>query len=251
MTPADSAAAPPVETLPVTLPPSVSRNQRIAGLTIVLAIAFLPSVLVSIAIALGMGKDASDSLIRYRYFNGMLMELLCLALLAYVVRQNGQGPGDLGLSFRLRDFPYGMLLWICCLFCYRLAYPSILDACELMGWHRAAPYLPSLRLGLGVLTYCFITVNPMFEEMLVRAFLMSETRALTGSTAIAVAVSTVLQASYHVYQGIPYALAAAVIFLIFSLYYAHSRRILPVIVAHFIWDLWAHLSYAMAHVSRT
>jgi membrane protease YdiL (CAAX protease family) len=135
--------------------------------------------------------------------------------------------------------------------CYRLAYPTILSICELLGWHRTTPYLPSSRLGLGLLTYCFVAVNPVFEEMLVRAFLMSETILLTGSSTLAILFSTLLQTSYHVYQGAPYALAAGVIFLIFSVYYACTRRILPVILAHFIWDLWAHVYYALPHAGAS
>jgi len=78
--------------------------------------------------------------------------------------------------------------------------------------------------------------------MIVRAFLISETTALIGSSALAILFSVLLQTSYHLYQGLPYALAAGVIFLLFSVYYACTRRIVPVIFAHFIWDLSYHLT---------
>jgi len=222
----------------------VSRLQRLAGLLIVVTIALLPLIVASVFAAIGIDVKPSDSSIRYRYLNLLLMELTSLALLAYVVRQNHQNLADFGLVFRWRDIAYGMLLWAIALCGYRLAYPSILSACELLGWHRAAPYLPRLKLGLGLLTYFFVVVNPVFEEMIVRAFLMTETVALTGSSILAVIVSVSLQTSYHLYQGLPYALSAGVIFLIFSVYYARTRRIGAIIVAHFIWDLSAHLSYA-------
>ena len=183
--------------------------------------------------------------IRYRYFDGLLRELTALALLAYVVVQNGQKFSEFGVAFRASDLLYGMLLWGGARLCYGLAYPGILYTCELLGWQPAPPYLPSLSLGLGLLTYCFVVVNPVYEEMLVRGFLMSETIGLTGSSTLAVLFSVLLQTSYHLYQGVPYALAASVIFLIYSVYYARTQRIMPLIVAHFMWDLTAHLSHAL------
>jgi membrane protease YdiL (CAAX protease family) len=89
-----------------------------------------------------------------------------------------------------------------------------------------------------------VVISPVFEEMIVRAYLMSETIALTGSSALAILASVLLQTSYHLYQGLPYALSAGIIFLIFSVYYARTQRIVPVILAHLIWDISALLLYA-------
>jgi membrane protease YdiL (CAAX protease family) len=177
-----------------------------------------------------------------------MMELVSLALLSYVIAQNRQTFAGLGLVFRPTDIVRGVLLWAGTICCYRLAYPTILSTCELLGWHRTPPYLPSLKLGLGLLTYCVVVVNPVFEEMIVRAFLMSETIALTGSSGLAILFSLLLQTSYHLYQGLPYALAAGVIFLIFSVYYARTRRIVPVILAHFIADCSALLQARPGHL---
>ena len=88
-----------------------------------------------------------------------------------------------------------------------------------------------------MLGYVFISVNPVYEEMLVRAFLITETVALAGSAGLAIAFSVLLQTSYHLYQGLPWALMGAITFLIFSIYYVKTRQIVPVIIAHFIFDL--------------
>ncbi len=213
---AENAAAPAPESLISTSPlpeRSISHNAsqrwRVAGLMLVLTVAFLPSISSSLLRLSGVQFNYSDVLLRYRYFDGLLRQLTCLALLTYVVRQNGQKFSDLGLVFRASDVFHGLLLWAGARLCYRLAYPSILSICELLGWHRTAPYLPSLALGLGLLTFCFVVVNPIYEEMIVRAFLMSETINLTGSSGLAVLFSVLLQTSYHLYQGVPYALVAA------------------------------------------
>jgi membrane protease YdiL (CAAX protease family) len=81
-------------------------------------------------------------------------------------------------------------------------------------------------------------LNPFFEELIVRAYLMTEIKALTGSTAMAVAVSVVLQASYHLYYGWFGALTVAFSFLVFAVYYARSGRAVPVIVAHAAFDIY-------------
>jgi membrane protease YdiL (CAAX protease family) len=248
MSTADSAVAPAPEALSSALSAehSVSRSQRLAGLLIVLAVAFVPLVFSSVhRLYEQPPASSSAAYVQYGYFSLLLTELTSLALLAYVVRQNGQTFSQFGLVFQPSDVFYGMSLWAVTRLSYRLVYPVILAACESLGWHWAPPYLPSLKLGLGLLTYVFVVVNPVFEEMIVRAFLMSETIALTGSSVLAVLFSFLLQTSYHLYQGLPYALAAGVTFLIFSIYYARTRRIAPLIIAHFTQDLLAHASYAM------
>lgn len=223
----------------------VDRRQRLAGLLIVLCVAVLPLILISLLTVLGIKPETSDVYLKYRITQSLLMQATSLALLAYVVRQNRQSWADFGLAFRLNDIVYGMLLWVAAVCCYSLVSPSILSFSEQVGWHRAAAYVPSLQ-SVGALALAYLTMSPIFEEMIVRAFLMTETIALTGSSLLAIFVSVLVQTSYHLYQGIPYALSGAVIFLTFSIYYARTRRIIPVMVAHLIWDFWAYLSH-MAH----
>jgi hypothetical protein len=50
-----------------------------------------------------------------------------------------------------------------------------------------------------------------------------------------------LQTSYHLYQGLQNVPSLAVSFLILSVYYARCGRILPVILAHLYFDLFALL----------
>lgn len=223
---------------------SMSHRQRLPGLLIVLAVAFLPSVVNSLSSAYREPlSNVSDAYIRYGYFNLLIVELTSLALLAYVIGQNGQKFSDFGFAFRSQDIAYGVLLSGAAACFYQLAYHPILSACQLLGWHSPAPYLQASPLGLGLLAYGFVLVNPIYEETIVRAFLISETAALSGSTSLAILASVLLQTSYHLYQGLPYALCAGVVFVIFSIYYAKTRHIVPVIIAHFMWDF----SYLLAH----
>jgi len=82
-------------------------------------------------------------------------------------------------------------------------------------------------------------LNPFFEELIVRAYLMTEIGELTGSWILAVGVSVVFQAGYHIYYGWPVAVSLGFQFLVFALYYAKTRRAAPIILAHGIFDFWA------------
>jgi membrane protease YdiL (CAAX protease family) len=88
---------------------------------------------------------------------------------------------------------------------------------------------------VGALPYFLLT--PIFEELIVRAYLMTEIIELTGSSLLAVVVSVLLQASYHLYYGWYGAVCLGFSFLILALYYAKYRRALPVMFAHELYDL--------------
>jgi len=81
-------------------------------------------------------------------------------------------------------------------------------------------------------------LSPIYEELIVRAYLMTEVIELTGSSALAVALSVGIQFSYHLYYGWAGALSLSLFFLALALYYARSRSVLPVIIAHGFVDVY-------------
>ncbi|MGO9543681.1 MAG: CPBP family intramembrane glutamic endopeptidase [Rhodomicrobium sp.] len=90
----------------------------------------------------------------------------------------------------------------------------------------------------SIMAIPYSLLNPFFEELIVRAYLMTEVRALTGSWMLATALSVVVQFSYHLYYGWEGAIALSFLFLVFSIYYARTQRATPIIVAHGIFDIW-------------
>jgi membrane protease YdiL (CAAX protease family) len=103
--------------------------------------------------------------------------------------------------------------------------------------------IESFKANFSIFYLLFILINPFFEEIIARAYVMSEVKDLFGKTSLAIIVSVGLQTSYHLYQGWSSAIILFSGFLIFSLYYAESRRVMPVILAHFYFDLLAFLTY--------
>jgi membrane protease YdiL (CAAX protease family) len=90
---------------------------------------------------------------------------------------------------------------------------------------------------LSVATIVAFLVNPFVEELIVRAYLMTEIGELTGSWTLAAAVSIAVQTSYHLYYGWVTALSLGFQFAVFAIYYARSRKATPIVVAHGIFDM--------------
>jgi membrane protease YdiL (CAAX protease family) len=168
--------------------------------------------------------------------------VLDLALLAYVLTRRQRSFRDLGLSWRWIDVPAGILLFIAGVLAHSatrrvLNWISLLVTDHRLASHGAHQHLQGPVLITLELLLCVVTA--VDEEMIVRAFAMTEIEALTGKVSIAVAASVGLQTFYHLYQGVPAALEHAAGFLIWACFYAKFRRILPVILAHLLWDLVA------------
>jgi uncharacterized protein len=78
-------------------------------------------------------------------------------------------------------------------------------------------------------------VNPLFEEILVCAYVIEALRRRFGIVA-AINVSTALRVAYHVYQG-PFAFLWVAMFgLLFAYAYVRWRNLWPLVLAHGIHD---------------
>jgi membrane protease YdiL (CAAX protease family) len=203
-----------------------------------------------LVIALGGSLFNSLYLLRYgpnalprtaglRFVVGFVHEAACLALLGYVLWRRGRRFRDIGLRWSLRDVGMGLVVIVA-------SYVSLLvGSVALDGIHfaifRTLPTGPIGRdfFSSSVVALPFSLLNPFFEELIVRAYLMTEVAELTGSMMLAVFLSVLVQFSYHLYYGWWAALSLAFQFLVFALYYARYRRALPIIVAHELFDLYA------------
>lgn len=173
-----------------------------------------------------------------RFAAGAVQEITGLLVLAYVLSRRRSGFRDLGLRWALRDVAIGLLLLIVAAMFYFAGATAI----QLIhhGLYGAYAHITPARKIFGrpsAATIPYLLLNPFFEEMIVRAYLMTEVQALTGSAALAVVLSVLVQSSYHLYYGWAGAFSIAFLFLPFALYYARWKRILPVIVSHEIFDI--------------
>jgi membrane protease YdiL (CAAX protease family) len=186
----------------------------------------------------------------YGWIYSCLREASALGFLWYVLQRHGKTFVDLGLTWMRKDIGWSIIL----AFGGSLAFDAVYDAIYFSGLtatsHKAASaYVGYVLFGGGVFftTMLFQFLNPFFEELIVRAYVMTEVKQLTNSATKAIIISTVLQTSYHFYQGAPMAFAHGATFLIWSIYYAKTSRIAPIILAHLYSDVGGTLLHLFHH----
>lgn len=225
--------------LPETKPnvPASTSRLRWLEICLVLLVAFGGSVLRSLYI-LENGSSASSQMTNAAWGIGILHELTALLLLVYVLSRRSLRLRDLGLRWSLRDVGAGLLVTGASYAAYWLCSTAIsLVHYQLYGFWANAPGGRGFLQHPTAAAIPFYLLNPFFEELIVRAYLMSEVTDLTGSSTLAVVLSVAAQFSYHLYFGWAEAISLSFAFLIFALHYALSGRALPIIIAHLLLDL--------------
>jgi membrane protease YdiL (CAAX protease family) len=160
-------------------------------------------------------------------------EASALAVLWYVINQQRRRWRDIGWGFTPLDLAIALGLVLGANIASFIAYSVVQAFYYAAAGHYLVPKSLSGMLGFGfVSSLVFVCLNPFFEELIVRAFVISEVIALGGKLWVAVIVSVALQVSYHLYQGAAHMIPITAVFLIFSIYYVRTRRIMPVILAH-------------------
>lgn len=227
--------------------PLSSNRIRLLELLLVLGVAFAPAVLGSFNI-LFLGRPAytpQEGI--FRLLSSSSYELIGLAVLTYVLFRQSRTFHDIGLAFVWRDIPRSIALAIGGYAAFYASYLLIYYGFYAITRHALPQSNPgSLTIQFGSLigTIAFLLVNPFFEELVVRAYTISEVKSLTGSGGLAIVVSVGVQVLYHLYQGFPAVIGSAALFLVFSLYFYGARRITPVILAHMYFDLMALFVYS-------
>jgi hypothetical protein len=234
----DEAGAQLYPSLPQAWPAITARRLRIGELVLVLLVAYGSATLGSIW-DLWTGREAA-SYTPFGLVNGIQRQTIELAVLAYVLFRRGQSFRDLGLTWRWIDVPAGGLLFIASTLAEVAARRTMNWLAVVASGHPvsfARPHEHFVGLAAITLGSVYAVVDSCNEELIARAFTMTEVEALTGSTALAIAASVGLQISYHLYQGIPDALSAGATFLLFACFFARFGRIVPLILAHACWDV--------------
>lgn len=86
--------------------------------------------------------------------------------------------------------------------------------------------------------------NGLLEELVVVAYLCTRLAQLGGRRWNIIVLSALLRGSYHLYQGIGPAIGNVVMGLVFAWVFTRTRRVMPLVVAHFILDAISFVGYA-------
>lgn len=252
--PAPPVISPPPPLPQISLPSTaaaVAPNERwlrIFELILICTVAVGGSLLASGYSLFGLPVDRPSGSLQWSY--AILNQCAALALLWYILFRGGKSFSEIGLRLKIGDIGWSLVLYFAGAVVYAYVHTA-LYYCGLTAVNteaaggKVADYL--FGGGIFVATLILQVINPFFEELIVRAYLITEVRQLTNSAVIAVCCSTALQISYHLYQGIPLAISEGAMFFIWSLYYAKTNRIMPVILAHMYADVSGTLWYLYRH----
>ena len=174
--------------------------------------------------------------------NGVVPPLLALLLLS----RNPGGPGaGVGFDLRqrfdaLRGAGFALLIGIPGLAlvytAHRLGFNASLNVVDFPNvWYRV-PYL---------LLSAF--QNGLSEEVIVVAFLLTRLRQIGWRPSQALAASALLRGTYHLYQGWGAFAGNAVMGLIFGWWFQRTRRVMPLVIAHFLLDAGSFIGYVYLH----
>lgn len=214
------------------------RRQRWFEVCLVLLVAFGPALLNALYV-LKNGPNAAPHMSDARWSIGFFQEVTALLLLGYVLSRRSLRFRDLGLRWSLGDVGVGVLITGVSFAAYMLGSTVVhLVHYWTYGFLARGPSGSDFFAHPSVAAIPFSILNPFFEELIVRAYLMTEILDLTGSSTLAVALSVVVQFSYHLYYGWAGAISLSFQFLIFAVYFVRSRRVLPIIVAHGLFDVY-------------
>ena len=219
---------------------SASPAHRWTDLGLVLLVAFAISILGSIIRAFHPGPlNYSNA----RLLLGVVDEAIPLVLLFVLLKRQGRSLHDLGFSFRWADRWTDVLkaagLTVAAFFALYVGTVAIRFLYYSFTLHSFIDSGPRNNFSATSvwLILPFMVLNGFHEEIIVRGYLMTEWIELRGSARMAGFISLAVQTSYHLYYGVYGALTVGCGLSVFAIYYAKSRRLMPVILAHIFWDL--------------
>lgn len=191
-----------------------------------------------------LGETTQNNFQSFSSATGILHESSCLLLLGYILYRRKLRFADIGLRWSWRQVGTGLVVTVVSWIVYwggasivTFAHRAIYGASMIGQAAQVNSVHPSL------LAIPFVLMNPFFEELIVRAYLMTEMRFLTNSRTLAVLLSTAVQTTYHLYYGWVRALSIMFVFLVYSIYFARKQKALPLIISHGIQDILGIAQY--------
>lgn len=181
---------------------------------------------------------------------GILFALVPVVLAIHLLNRDHDARATLGLNARRPWFDLNWGLRLTAL----IGLPGIglyLGARELGINATVVPAaLPDLWWAVPVLILA-AAQNAILEEVVVVGYLMTRLQELGWRVHTIIAASALLRGSYHLYQGFGGFVGNAVMGVIFAYFYLRTRRVLPLIIAHTLLDVFAFVGYTLLkdHVS--
>jgi membrane protease YdiL (CAAX protease family) len=226
----------------------MDRRTRIEEVVVVLMLSLLASAVYAILSLLEaplagvVVASADQSQQLARQLVGIVFGLAPVFLVVHLVRRSGEGVAGIGLAI---DRPGPDLAKGLALFAVigLVGVGLYLGAVEL-GVNRFVVPAPPLGHWWTVPVLLLSALEAaLVEEVIVLGYLVTRLRQLSWSPIGAVAGSSLLRASYHLYQGWGGFLGNLAMGLLFSVLFLRWRRTWPFVIAHFLLDVGAGIGY--------
>ena len=223
---------------PVPRPPGSPRMLRLE-LGLVLVLAFAPSVLGLLFLALGPQGTAPAQTQVLPSLISIVIELFLswspVLVIGFLLVRNREGWPGIGLTrFRAGDLGMGAVLWVA-------SFIVVLVLAQLFQYfgQREVDFLPQgLPLWFRTLQAVLIAVTAgVTEEIVVRGYAQTRLEQLRAPAVVILLVPTALWAVLHVYQGLGAALTIFGLGLMYAWYFQRTRRLWPLILAHILFDM--------------
>lgn len=104
--------------------------------------------------------------------------------------------------------------------------------------------LPDVWWAVPVLLLAAVQ-NAILEEAVVVGYLMTRLRQLAWRPVAMIAASALLRGSYHIYQGFGAFIGNAAMGIVFAWFFARTRRVAPLVLAHALLDVVAFVGYTL------
>ena len=223
---------------PLPRPPGSPKLLR-RELGLVLLLAFAPSVLGLLFLALGPQGTAPAETQVLPSLVSLVVELFLswspVLVIGYLLARNREGWSGIGLTrFRAGDLGMGVVLWVA-------SFILVLVLAQLFRFfgQREVDFLPEgLPLWFRAFQAVLIAVTAgVTEEIVVRGYAQTRLEQLRSPTAVILLLPTALWGMLHVYQGLGAALTIFGLGLMYAWYFQRTRRLWPLILAHTLFDL--------------
>ncbi|MEL4503717.1 CPBP family intramembrane glutamic endopeptidase [Luteococcus sp. H138] len=87
--------------------------------------------------------------------------------------------------------------------------------------------------------------NAVLEEFVMIGYLFTRARQAKVAPLVVLLVSAVIRGSYHLYQGFGGFVGNVVMGVIFGLWFTRTKRLWPLVLAHFLLDVASFVGYAL------
>jgi len=179
-----------------------------------------------------------------RIASTLIIEAVLVVLLLPLLRRRGWRPADVAGAPEPSDVFRGAGLWLVAMASYFVAWVVFSLAApewaETVRVHHFTGGLSTVMIVGGAV------FNPLFEEFLWLGYGVNALASRIGLRRACV-MSVVLRVAVHTYQGVLAFVAILPVSVVWTLYYARTRRLWPVVVAHVILDALSFALLAKVH----